>query len=436
MPAAVTPLKTNNAYIELNKYKVLIVASSKTIMAMLFNNINGLKDIYPLSAMNFSDCQKILASQGTEILIAIVDYGLYDAQNGAAIELVETYHIPIIALVGTLNESVHQEMRKRKVLDYVSKRQPHEIDYITHLVQRFYSNREIKILVVDDSPSIRMQLKKVLLRYQYQVLLATDGVKALQILDKNTDISLIITDYNMPNMNGGQLIQNVRKTYKREDLSIIAFSDPNQKGLSVTLLKSGANDFISKPFEIEEFYCRVTQMTDMISYIRKIKQTATTDELTGLHNRRYFFDIGGKLYDNAKRNHLTIAAAMIDADFFKKVNDNYGHETGDEVLRALAKSLKGSLRNSDIIARYGGEEFVCLLVIEDKADANEVFNKVRHNIEQLSVDSFGVTVKFTVSIGVSLSLDINLTKMLNTADQALYAAKENGRNQVYFYEDI
>ncbi len=422
--------------IESHKYKVLIVESSKTIMAMLFNNLNGLKNIYPLSAMNITDCCKILDSYAEEILLAVVDYGLHDAQNGKAIDIVQSYHIPVIALVGDLDKTIHDYMHQKQVLDYVSKRQPNEIEYITHLVQRFYSNREIKLLIVDDSASVRKQLQKLLIRYQYQVFLAEDGIEALKVLDENKDILLIITDYNMPNMNGDQLTQTIRKSYRREDLAIIAISDPSKKGLSITLLKSGANDFISKPFEIEEFYCRVTQMTDMMSYIRKIKLTATTDELTGLHNRRYFFDIGGKLYDNAKRQHIHIAAAMIDADFFKKVNDNYGHETGDEVLRALAKSLKESFRTSDVIARYGGEEFICLITTQNRQTAKNVLEKVRKNIENLSVDACGSCVKFTVSIGVTLSLDISLTRMLNAADQALYAAKRNGRNQVFFYEDL
>ena len=417
-----------------NKYKVLIVESSKTIMAMLFNNINTLKDIYPLTAMNINDCKTLLDNQCHEILIAIVDYSLQDANNGEAIDLVHSYNIPIIALTGDVSIEVHKMMQQKRVLDYVSKLQPHEIEHITHLIQRFYSNRHIKSLIVDDSPSALHQIETLLARYQYQVLKASDGIKALDVLQENPDISLIITDYNMPNMDGNELIQKVRKSYRREDLSIIAMSNPNQKDLSTTLLKSGANDFISKRFEIEEFYCRVTQMTDMISYIRKIQQTATTDELTGLHNRRYFFDIGGKLYANAKRKHLHIAAAMFDADHFKNVNDTYGHEVGDEVLRALAKSIKSNLRNSDIIARYGGEEFVCLLTINMQRDAHQVFEKIRQSIEALEVEALGKKIKFTISIGVTTELGINLEKMLNMADQALYKAKKTGRNKVCFFQ--
>lgn len=419
-----------------NKYKVLIVESSKTIMTMLFSNINKLSKIYPITAMNAEDCQFLLETQTAEILIAIVDFSLQGTKDGAMIDLVHSYHIPIIALTGDINTEIHQLMQQKQVLDYVSKRQLHEIEYITHLVQRFYTNRQIKVLIVDDSILVLEQLDILLTRYQYQVLKAHDGIEALLILKEHSDISLMITDYHMPNMNGNELIQKVRKKYRREDLSIIAMSLPNQKNLSTSLLKSGANDFISKQFEIEEFYCRVTQMTDMISYIRKIKETAITDELTGLHNRRYFFDVGEKLYDNAKRKHLYLAAAMFDADFFKKVNDTYGHEIGDEVLRALANSLQENLRSSDILARYGGEEFVCLLVINHKDDIKKIFEKIRKNIESLEVNAMGKIVKFTISIGVTTNLNQNLNQMLNAADQALYEAKSTGRNKVCYDQSV
>ena len=259
---------------------------------------------------------------------------------------------------------------------------------------------------------------------------ASNGKEALEVLEQHDDISLVITDYNMPEMNGLELIDAIRRDYRREDLAIIGVTDVSKAGLSVLLLKSGANDFLSKPFEIEEFYCRVTQNTNMISYVREIRDLATRDYLTKVYNRRHLYDVGEVLYANAKRGNVILAAAMVDADHFKAINDTYGHHIGDQALIALANALTLSLRNSDIVARYGGEEFACLAVIKKEDDAVLAFERVRKEVEDIELYSDGKRVRITVSIGVTTNLSSSLDEMLQRADAAVYEAKNSGRNRV------
>jgi PleD family two-component response regulator len=171
------------------------------------------------------------------------------------------------------------------------------------------------------------------------------------VLAEHPDTTLVITDVNMPVMGGFELISAIRRQYRREDLAIIGLSDASKAGLSAALLKAGANDFVAKPFQVEEFYCRVTQNTNMVGYVRQIKDFATRDFLTGAYNRRHLFEMGGKLYASAQRGNIAIATGVIDADHFKHINDTYGHHAGDAALKCIADVLQSSLRQTDVVAR-------------------------------------------------------------------------------------
>lgn len=166
--------------------------------------------------------------------------------------------------------------------------------------------------------------------------------------------------------------------------------------------------------------------SDMIT----AQEAATIDYLTGLANRRFLIDIGNKLIAASNRSATPIAVAMIDIDFFKKVNDTYGHDIGDKVLKRVGNFLNSRIRDSDCAARFGGEEF-CIIATNIAADSvNTFFNEIRSGIAQLSVTANGAKIKITVSIGVSCTIGKDIDEMIKAADKKLYQAKEQGRNQV------
>jgi len=234
----------------------------------------------------------------------------------------------------------------------------------------------------------------------------------------------------MPKMDGLEFIEHIRRQYKREEIAILGLSNASDHELIVRLLKTGANDFMSKPVVADEFYCRVMQNVNMVGYMRQIKQHATSDYLTNVHNRRSLFDLGEVLHANTQRESIHMAVAMIDADHFKQINDTYGHDIGDKALVALATTIKTIVRKSDIVARFGGEEFVCVAGIKNEAEALPLFEKVRAEIEKIKIPVGENIVGVTVSIGVTTSLSSSFAEMINIADSAVYQAKENGRNQV------
>ena len=415
---------------EQGRSKVLIVDDSKSVRRLLCSTIYKAVGTEIETAHDMWTAKQLLARDPERFYIAIVDLTLPDAQGGEIIDYIQNHGVPVVVLTGTLDDKVRDIMVAKNIIDYFVKSNTSEVEHVADLVYRVYHNRFVKVLIVDDSRSYRYYLRSLLTAHQYQVLEATDGLEAVKILEQNPDIRLVITDFYMPEMNGLELIARIRKRKSRNELAILGISEAGEARLPAKLLKTGANDFITKPILVEEFYLRVTASIDTIEQIRKIRELAIRDYLTRTYNRRYLFDAGNRLYENAKRGNLTLAAAMIDADHFKAINDNYGHHVGDLVLKGIANVLTTELRQSDIVARFGGEEFCVLATKVDTRVAEVLFERIRQHIEDMVIKFDDREVKITVSIGITLALNKSLADMVNCADEALYQAKENGRNRV------
>ena len=173
-------------------------------------------------------------------------------------------------------------------------------------------------------------------------------------------------------------------------------------------------------------------ITEKVLFTKKLNELATKDELTGIKNRRYFNEVMKRTFDIFQRDKVSFCTLMLDIDFFKKVNDNYGHDGGDALLKSLTCTLKESLRDIDLIARYGGEEFIALLPNTEKSNAFIVAQRVRLAVEKSIVQHNAHKIKVTTSIGISeiSPEDIDYESVIKRADVALYEAKSTGRNKV------
>jgi diguanylate cyclase (GGDEF)-like protein len=267
---------------------------------------------------------------------------------------------------------------------------------------------------------------------RYEVLEATNGKMGLEVLKDHPDIKLIITDYNMPVMDGFGLVSQVRKRYNKDQIAIIGLSSEGGKLLSAKFLKLGANDFLPKPFASEEFYARVTQNIEMLELIEELKNIAIRDPLTRLYNRRYCFDAGRKLFEECRSRNAPLCVVLIDIDFFKRINDTFGHDAGDEALKHLAGILQNAAGKSYTVSRLGGEEFCMLSGGLDRESAEVFFENLRSMIEETQIEYKGKNISFTISTGISTGLLASLEDMINCADEMLYRAKREGRNRVVF----
>lgn len=412
--------------------KLLLVEDSnffRTVVARAIRKSIPQVDI--AAASTLAEAQALLDENPGGYFLALLDLNLPDAQDGEIVDLVIGHRVPAVVFTGQYDEFLREEMLARNVLDYVIKDSPSSLDYVVSMVGRIYGNRMIRALVVDDSKTSRRYLVDLMRLYQFEVVEADGGAKALEMILADPTIKLLITDHHMPGMSGFDLINTVRRNRPRHDLAIIGVSASGDASLSAKFIKFGANDFINKPFLREEFFCRVSQNIDLLENIEALKDAANKDFLTGLPNRRYFFEFGERLMARARRDEKRVVVANLDIDFFKKVNDTYGHDAGDIVLKGVARILADTLRRpTDIAARLGGEEFAFYAEDMSLAEAGAFFDGVRARIEAAAFETEAGTLKVTASIGIVIGGADELGTLLNLADAKLYDAKEGGRNRV------
>ncbi len=412
-----------------NLGKVLIVEDSRSISLFLRGKIESELLLETRAAFTFEEARSILDRE-SDFFVAILDLNLPDAPDGEIVDFVLSKQIPSIILTATLDDEVRERILSRNVVDYVVKQSIWSVEYVTRIIQRIYCNQSIKVLVVDDSSSYRAHYRCLLEAQRYHVLEAADGEAGLQVLNSDPDIKLIITDYNMPNMDGFELVSRVRRKYSKDQIAVIGLSSEGSAVLSAKFLKLGANDFLRKPFVSEEFHARVTQNIEMIELIEKLRDAAVRDPLTKLFNRRYCLEAGSRLFEQCRKSGSPLAVAMLDIDFFKKINDTYGHDAGDMALKHMASLLQESAGEGHIVGRFGGEEFCILADGIEEGNVAGFFESVRELVEQMVINYKGQLINFTLSAGVCATLLHSLEAMINRADELLYQAKRQGRNRV------
>lgn len=410
--------------------RVLIVEDSNLFASLMAQRVTARLGLHTERASDLQEAKEMLAAKADEFFAALLDLNLPDAPNGEVVDVVTSYGVPSIIFTGSFNDEVRDIIWSKKIVDYVVKESPQTIEYIVDLLERLRRNQFIKALVVDDSRTARNYIVDLLRVHRYEVFEAASGQTALTMLEKHPDTKLLITDYNMPGMDGFMLAKKVRAKFPKNRLAIIGVSAHGGNVLSARFLKSGANDYLTKPFTSEELYCRVTHNVELLEHMETIQRLSDTDPLTGLYNRRYFFESARTMLMEAQREKQPCCLAMLDVDHFKRVNDTYGHDAGDAVLKHLGVVLQRRFRDTDVVARMGGEEFCIFTPNLNASDAPAVFEQVRKTIEATPVLVNGQPIQCTVSIGLCMETKENLEAMLKLADEHLYTAKQEGRNRV------
>jgi diguanylate cyclase (GGDEF)-like protein len=408
----------------------LLVEDSRAIASVLAASIGSSQAASCDIAASRAEAEALLAASPSDYFVAVLDLNLPDAPDGEIIELAHRYGIPAVVLTATDDEQVRERMFESGVADYVVKDSVAGIDYVARQVNRMALNRETEVLVVDDSRSFRQFMQTLLQRHGYHIFSAADGVEGLGQLEAHPDIRLVITDYNMPRMDGLAMVREMRKIRSHEELAIICVSENRKEGTVARFLKGGASDYLHKPFCIEEFYCRVDQNVDMLRALWRARDLASRDFLTGLYNRRYFFEHARRLHRRAVAGEIRLLLGVIDADYFKRINDRHGHHVGDEALVAIAGILRRHIDGRGLVARFGGEEFVCLLQPTDAGAGVALLDQLRRDIERHDLFCGDQRVPLSVSIGVTTDPGTSLDTMLAAADDALYRAKDGGRNRI------
>lgn len=295
------------------------------------------------------------------------------------------------------------------------------------------------ILVVDDMTTTLLLIHD-LLKDTYEVKIAKSGTKALEILESQNDIDLILLDIEMPDMNGYDVCKRIKNNETIKNIPIIFITGRTSQEDEEYGLNLGAIDYITKPFNKAIVKLRIKNYLDLKIKNDMLEKLSMYDGLTNIRNRRFFDETFEKTFNEIKRDKKSLAVLMIDIDFFKPYNDNYGHGQGDETLRKVAKALEKTIkRASDFVARYGGEEFVILLKDINKNGVEAVANNLLNAVRELKIThEFSKIENYvTISIGASFynsNSDITKLELLLKADETLYSVKNSGRNNFAILE--
>ncbi len=406
--------------------KLLVIEDSAPILAII-KKVAERAGYEVDCAMSLYETENLLA-QGNNYTVASIDFNLPDATQGEAIDAVLSQQIPSIVLTGSMDEKTRDSILKRAIVDYIPKETAQAFLYLEKLLIRLKLNKQVKVLIVDDSKTQRALVGSLLQHHNFVTLEAEDGQQALDVIEQNPDIRLVITDHEMPVMDGIRFVAELRRKINKDKMAVIGLSGAGKESLSARFIKNGANDFLSKPFCNEEFYCRVMQNIEHLEFVTQIQTAANTDYLTNLCNRRHFFETVPGQLKNLCKNQKHSCLAMIDIDHFKKINDTYGHDAGDLVIKNIAQCLQAEFTDC-VVSRFGGEEF-CLFMPDYSLDmAKNQLENFRQTIENEAVKISEGEVEYTVSIGLTAQ-DPNIDTMITCSDELLYKAKQSGRNQI------
>ena len=378
---------------------------------------------------NIEGASQLLKSDSKQFFIGITSVLNLDSSSFEKIVLMGSFNLSVIALVNEYEDAMREKLIEHRVIDYVAKNYGFEDHYLCDLIWRIYKNSKIKALVVDDSRVSRFVVARELALQKFNVIQADSAKEALKTLEKNPDIKMVLVDQQMPHEDGTTFVAKAREFYSKDELLIIGLSSSIDPRLIVKFLKAGANDFIAKPFNYEILLARINQNLDMLDAVDLAKEISNRDFLSGLYNRRYFFEQGNKALKYLNHD-APLTVMMVDIDFFKKVNDLYGHEVGDGVIKNIAAKLKEFFPD-DIVARMGGEEFAVLSKSPQYQTNFDNIEAFRLSIYNQLVEVNKQKLQYTCSVGVCNVKANDLVEMLAQADKNLYMAKRAGRNQVY-----
>jgi diguanylate cyclase (GGDEF)-like protein len=309
-------------------------------------------------------------------------------------------------------------------------------------------DKDFPILVVDDDIVSRTMVEKHLLRAGFSVVTAANGSQALEQFDRQF-FPIVLTDWMMPEIDGPQLCRLIREKKTNGYVFIILITARNSKTDIVSGLESGADDYLTKPIHSAELIARIKTGIRILKLEQSLKKAneeirllSITDPLTGCYNRSYLIERFPHELRRAQRYSRPLSIILADIDHFKKVNDTYGHQAGDEVLKTFSRCIRRQVRKKiDWVVRYGGEEFMIILPETKSLGADCMANRLRRAVEKEKIAFGAATIQITASFGGTSVVfgdesmdDVTMDQLIYKADEKLYQSKQSGRNQVHIAE--
>ncbi|WP_196141081.1 diguanylate cyclase [Aliikangiella sp. G2MR2-5] len=350
--------------------------------------------------------------------------------------------LPILLFTSNDSKEVLSEAFNNGVTEVIHRGQLIELEiYLQNIIieNTHKTSERGRVLVVEDSTPVAELIRTVLENANNRVEILDNADLAFERVRLGEPVDIVITDILLEGEKSGiALIRSIRGLDAPLcNLPVLAISGLKNEDQKIEALKQGASDFISKPINFDEMLVRVRNLIRskrlyerVCEQEQKLRKLAATDPLTGLYNRHYLSEIGIKRVHEACRHGQDLSLVIVDIDYFKRVNDSFGHAAGDSVLKAVGQSLSHECRKEDIAIRFGGEEFVLILPHCDYQSALNKAENLRSMIEELTPEGISITASFGVAYLEKASQEQTFNKLFLRADRAVYRAKEEGRNRV------
>lgn len=411
--------------------RILLVEDSRMFSTVLKHGLETAHGLAVSHCSSLAALRDAIEGSNGDFALAVLDLNLPDAPNCEALDYIISHGIAAIVFTGTFNDQTRDLILSRDVVDCVIKNQPDSITHLISVVDRALTNARTHVLLVDSDAQSRGEMATLLGKQQFTVLETVSGTEALRLLDEYDGIDIVVTDMALGDMDALRLLAELRQRHGDDAFSVVAVADGKDRAQAARFLQRGGTDFIQKPFLFEELNSRLFQVANVRQRMQALHSMAARDYLTDIYNRRYFFQTGPRMVDQCLRRRETTSIAILDIDHFKRLNDTYGHEVGDLVLKAVAKRLRLLVGEDHLLARLGGEEFGILFNSLDVAAANDFCETVRMDIANSKVVADDEELSITISIGLAtIESAESFDNYLNAADQFLYMAKYDGRNRV------
>ncbi|MGV3549572.1 GGDEF domain-containing response regulator [Rhizobium sp.] len=373
-----------------------------------------------------------LEAGGNGFDVAILDLCLADAPDGEALDYILKTNIPAVVFSGFTTDARREAILASGAAELVYKSSPRSLDSLAEAIARVLSSKLPNALVID--PGRSSELVRTINKGKFAVTHCQNEEDALGVLDaaKGT-IELVVVRSDLAARNGYSLIETLALRFGEDAVRVIGFTSAPPGDAVCRFLKAGGDDFLQLPMSAADIEGRLTHTLAIHRQIQSLQRMASRDYLTDMLNRRYFFDRGPKMVEMCLRQTSPVCAALLDIDHFKRLNDTYGHEVGDLVLKAVSRKLLQLVgEKQHLPARIGGEEFALLLTHMDIEQAYEFCERVRIEISKVKVAIDDEDISVTVSMGLAMiSESETFDNYLNAADQYLYLAKHSGRNRVF-----
>lgn len=425
--------------------KILIADASKVSRILLENILSDHFKIIQFSSI--AETINYLKNNSVDLLICGFELTDGNAFKLAELLKVNDIFIPILLITSDPKTISKYDAYTFGIFDILERDKIDEsiIEDINEIIE-LYSNIDLSnsfIVAIDDSKTQLYFIENVLKQTKSKYILFENPREFIETLPHSKP-DICILDVYMDELDGIEVTKIIRKYKELKNTRIIIQTSARENSLLRTIMIIGADDYIIKPYSTEELLLKiinnikVKKINDELDKINKeLFEKATTDPLTGLYNRRFIIEQLNILISNYKRYLVPFAVMILDIDHFKRINDTYGHDIGDEILINLSKILKETLRKTDIIGRFGGEEFLCLIPNTPSENLPIIISKLLNNIRKFRYKYEEDEITFTISIGCC-----NFTKKYKTdneiikcADYMLYKAKNNGRDQAFLLLD-